>query len=121
MRLPSGFMYLLSIVGQFCKVRNRQTKIMSWTDYIDKGLSEGAELVVGGGTLAGDFENGYFVQPTVFSAVHNDMVIAKEENFGPVVAAMPFDDIEDVIERVNKSTYGLTARWAVMRWNNIQK
>lgn len=75
-------------------------------DYIDKGIDEGAEVVVGG---TKPFENGYFVSPTVFVDVRDDMTIAKEEIFGPVVTAMPFDDIDDVIERANRSNYGLAA------------
>jgi phenylacetaldehyde dehydrogenase len=76
--------------------------------YIGDGIAAGAELVVGGGRLAGD---GYFIQPTVFADTTDDMAIAREEIFGPVLCAMPFDD--DDIDRLaaigNASVYGLAA------------
>ncbi|WP_425467102.1 aldehyde dehydrogenase family protein [Pseudalkalibacillus caeni] len=75
-------------------------------DYINKGKSEGAELLTGGNV---PFENGYFVEPTVFADVDDKMTIAKEEIFGPVVAAMPFEDLDEVIDRANDSDYGLAA------------
>jgi aldehyde dehydrogenase (NAD+) len=74
--------------------------------YINKGIEEGAELVAGG---TKPYENGYFVAPTVFAAVKDEMTIAKEEIFGPVIAAMPFEDLDEVIERANLSQYGLAA------------
>ncbi|MFA8438614.1 aldehyde dehydrogenase family protein [Bacillaceae bacterium YX66] len=74
--------------------------------YIEKGKEEGAELLTGG---TNPFEQGYFVEPTIFAAVEDDMTIAKEEIFGPVVAAMPFEDLDEVIERANNTTYGLAA------------
>ncbi|MGB8955694.1 MAG: aldehyde dehydrogenase family protein [Tumebacillaceae bacterium] len=79
------------------------------TSYIERGLEQGAKVAVGGERAAGDLANGYFVKPTVFYDVHDEMAIAQEEIFGPVVAAMPFDDIDDVIKRANLSTYGLAA------------
>ncbi|WP_027725052.1 aldehyde dehydrogenase family protein [Tuberibacillus calidus] len=74
-------------------------------NYIEKGKSEGAELLTGG-TYS---ERGYFVEPTVFADVSDDMTIAKEEIFGPVVCAMPFEDLDEVIARANNSEYGLAA------------
>jgi aldehyde dehydrogenase (NAD+) len=74
--------------------------------YIEKGKSEGAEVVTGGYYGQGE---GYFVTPTIFAGVEDEMTIAKEEIFGPVVAAMPFDDLDDVINRANNSEYGLAA------------
>ncbi|MGE7766245.1 aldehyde dehydrogenase family protein [Peribacillus sp. NPDC096540] len=74
--------------------------------YIEQGKSEGAEVVTGGSYGKGD---GYFVAPTIFAGVNDEMTIAKEEIFGPVVAAMPFDDLDDVIRRANNSEYGLAA------------
>ncbi|MFJ7364310.1 aldehyde dehydrogenase family protein [Peribacillus frigoritolerans] len=74
--------------------------------YIEKGKAEGAEVVTGGSYGQGD---GYFVTPTIFAGVEDEMTIAKEEIFGPVVAAMPFDDLDDVINRANNSEYGLAA------------
>jgi acyl-CoA reductase-like NAD-dependent aldehyde dehydrogenase len=74
--------------------------------YIDAGLNEGAELVTGGNR---PFDKGYFVAPTIFANVKDEMTIAREEIFGPVVAAMPFEDLDDVIRRANDSEYGLAA------------
>jgi acyl-CoA reductase-like NAD-dependent aldehyde dehydrogenase len=74
--------------------------------YIEKGNAEGAELVTGGSALAGD---GYFVEPTLFSATGDDLTIAREEIFGPVLVAMPYDSIEEVARRANDTDYGLAA------------
>jgi len=74
--------------------------------YIERGRAEGAELVAGGG--AGDGE-GYFVEPTLFTATRDDLTIAREEIFGPVLVAMPFDDLEEVARRANDTEYGLAA------------
>ncbi|ASS74242.1 betaine-aldehyde dehydrogenase [Tumebacillus algifaecis] len=79
------------------------------TGYIEKGLEQGAKVATGGARADGDLANGYFVRPTVFYDVQDEMTIAQEEIFGPVVAAMPFDDIDDVIKRANLTTYGLAA------------
>jgi aldehyde dehydrogenase (NAD+) len=77
-----------------------------YVHYIKKGLQEGAKLEVEGRILEG---KGYFVEPTVFSNVHDDMAIAKEEIFGPVVAIMKFKTVDEVIKRANYSSYGLGA------------
>ncbi|GEN33929.1 aldehyde dehydrogenase family protein [Aneurinibacillus danicus] len=74
--------------------------------YIEKGKAEGAEVVAGGVYGQGD---GYFVTPTIFADVNDEMTIAKEEIFGPVVAAMPFEDLDEVIRRANNSEFGLAA------------
>lgn len=74
--------------------------------YIEKGIEQGAEVLVGGGKAS---ERGYFVQPTIFANVRDDMTIAREEIFGPVVAAMPFEDLDEVIARANDTEYGLAA------------
>ena len=78
------------------------------TGYIDIGRSEGAEVVTGGGP-APELGDGYFVQPTVFTGVNNDMRIAQEEIFGPVAAVIPVDDVEDAIRIANDTIYGLAA------------
>ncbi|WP_213422710.1 aldehyde dehydrogenase family protein [Bhargavaea massiliensis] len=75
-------------------------------EYIEKGKEEGARLV-SGGTKAG--EKGYFVRPTIFADVEDNMTIAREEIFGPVMAVFPFDTVEEVIKRANDSDYGLAA------------
>ena len=78
------------------------------TGYIDIGRSEGAEVATGGERPT-DLGDGYFVQPTVFTGVSNDMRIAQEEIFGPVVAVIPVDDVEDAIRIGNDTIYGLAS------------
>jgi aldehyde dehydrogenase (NAD+) len=75
--------------------------------YIDVGRTDGAELLRGGGRLDGELADGYFVQPTVFGGVTNDMRIAREEIFGPVLSILPFDDLDEAIAIANDSEYGL--------------
>lgn len=75
-------------------------------NYIEKGINEGAELLAGGQK---PHEEGFFVEPTIFADVKDDMTIAKEEIFGPVIAAMPFEDLDELIDRANKTEYGLAA------------
>ncbi|MFJ8066856.1 aldehyde dehydrogenase family protein [Psychrobacillus sp. NPDC096426] len=75
--------------------------------YVDIGLQEGAELLVGGNPTEAELANGYYVKPTVLANVSNDMTIAREEIFGPVVTGMPFNDIDKVIRLANQTEYGL--------------
>jgi aldehyde dehydrogenase (NAD+) len=76
--------------------------------YLDVGVAEGATAIVGGARLREEaLADGYFVPPTVFVGVEDEMRIAREEIFGPVISAIPFDDIEDVIRRGNQSPFGL--------------
>jgi aldehyde dehydrogenase (NAD+) len=77
--------------------------------YIRKGIEEGATLVTGGPDQPEGFEKGYYVKPTVFANVRNDMTIAQEEIFGPVLAIIPYDDEEDAIRIANDTIYGLHA------------
>ena len=74
--------------------------------YIKSGLKEGAKCTVGGGTVG---DKGYFVEPTVLTNTNDKMQVIKEEIFGPVVAAEPFDDHEEIMSRSNNSNYGLAA------------
>lgn len=74
--------------------------------YIDSGKQEGAKLVTGGERCG---KRGYFVKPTIFDAVDNNMKIAREEIFGPVVSAITFDDVSDMVRQCNSSIYGLAA------------
>ncbi len=76
--------------------------------YIQQGQDEGARLI-SGGSRATDLGKGYFVKPTVFADVDGSMAIAKEEIFGPVLAAIPFSTEEDLIAKANDSIYGLVA------------
>ena len=75
--------------------------------YIETGKEEGASVVAGG--RRADIRPGYFVEPTVFDGVTPDMTIAREEIFGPVLATLSFDDVDDAIEQANDTMYGLAA------------
>ena len=77
--------------------------------FIAKGISEGARLITGGAGRPEGLEKGYFVRPTVFSNVRNDMEIAREEIFGPVVAILPYRDEEEAVRIANDTPYGLQA------------
>ena len=74
--------------------------------YIEAGKREGATLACGGERIG---DRGYFIQPTVFSDVRDEMKIAREEIFGPVMSIIPFKDMDEVIARANRTTYGLAA------------
>lgn len=76
---------------------------------IEAGIAEGAELLVGGPGKPDGFETGYFVKPTIFAGVNNQMRIARDEVFGPVLAIIPFDTEEEAIEVANDTNYGLAA------------
>src|SRR5450759_3861067 len=76
--------------------------------YIESGRSEGAEVLTGGEAALGD-SGGYFVAPTLFSTTSDDIRIAREEIFGPVLVASPYDTLEEVAERANAGEYGLAA------------
>jgi aldehyde dehydrogenase (NAD+) len=78
-------------------------KVMS---YIDSGKCEGAELLTGGKRVG---DRGYFIEPTVFANVKDEMKIAREEIFGPVMSIIKFHDIDEVVERANNTMYGLAA------------
>jgi aldehyde dehydrogenase (NAD+) len=78
------------------------------TGYLNVARQEGARAVVGGQQLTeGPFAKGYFVPPTVYADVRDDMRIAQEEIFGPVISAIPFTDVDEVIRRGNATTFGL--------------
>lgn len=82
--------------------KEQQNKVIS---YIDQGNNEGATMLTGGGYA----DKGYFVEPTIFTDVNEQMSIAKEEIFGPVVVAMPYENLDEIIERANDTPYGLAA------------
>jgi aldehyde dehydrogenase (NAD+) len=84
---------------QFDKIQN----------LIESGIAEGATLVTGGPGRPADLNRGYFVRPTIFSNVTPEMRIAREEIFGPVLAIMPYDSVEQAIERANDTAYGLAS------------
>jgi betaine-aldehyde dehydrogenase len=92
-------------VGTLVSERQRE-RVM---DYIEIGRSEGATIVVGGEPPTGpEFATGAYLQPTVFDNVSNDMRIAREEIFGPVVAIIPFDSEEEAVRLANDTPYGLS-------------
>ena len=85
----------------------QQEKVL---EYIGIGTEEGANLVCGGGALSGDlYDNGFYVEPTIFSDVTTDMRIAQEEIFGPVLTAMEAHDIEEAISVSNQVQFGLSS------------
>ncbi len=88
--------------------REQYEKVLS---YIEIGKNEGAKLVYGGQPIRGgeEFDYGYFVMPTIFDQVTSDMRIAKEEIFGPVLAVMTYRTLDEAIDIVNSTEYGLIA------------
>ena len=90
-----------------------ETQLRRVQSYIERGVEEGAKLVVGGVEPPAGLEKGYFVEPTVFSGVRPDMAIAQEEIFGPVLSILPYQDEDDAIRIANDSEYGLAgAVWS---------
>jgi acyl-CoA reductase-like NAD-dependent aldehyde dehydrogenase len=83
----------------------QQERVLS---YIESGREQGAELVTGGEAALSD-SGGYFVAPTVFSSTSDELRIVREEIFGPVLVASPYDTLEEVAERANATEYGLAA------------
>ncbi len=75
--------------------------------YIKKGVEEGATLVTGGAEAPEGLDKGYFIRPTVFANVRNDMTIAREEIFGPVLSIIPYEDEDDAVRIANDTVYGL--------------
>ncbi len=102
-------------VGDPKEEGNHIGPVVSKTQYdkiqglIEKGIEEGARLVAGGLGRPEGFNRGYYVRPTVFADVNNEMTVAREEIFGPVLSMIPFDDEEEAIKIANDTSYGLTA------------
>jgi acyl-CoA reductase-like NAD-dependent aldehyde dehydrogenase len=86
-----------------------ETQMNTVLGYIEKGKAEGAKLVAGGARAKVGDGKGFFVQATVFDEVGNDMTIAREEIFGPVLAVMAFDDVDEAVRKANENPYGLAA------------
>lgn len=86
--------------------KKQQERVLA---YIEQGKAEGARLVTGGGVPKG-LEHGYYVEPTLFADVTNDMTIAREEIFGPVLVVIPYDSEEEAIAIANDSVYGLSGQ-----------
>jgi acyl-CoA reductase-like NAD-dependent aldehyde dehydrogenase len=90
-----------------------QAQVDRVNGYIEKGIEEGAKLVTGGPGKPEGLEQGYYVRPTVFSNVSNDMTIAREEIFGPVLSILPYDGEEQAVQIANDTPYGLSGGvWA---------
>jgi aldehyde dehydrogenase (NAD+) len=90
--------------------------LISWrqlervSGFLADGRDQGARVVAGGDRLSeGAFAKGHFIAPTVFADVNDDMRIAQEEIFGPVISTLPFDTIEEAVARANATPYGLAA------------
>jgi acyl-CoA reductase-like NAD-dependent aldehyde dehydrogenase len=78
--------------------------------YLKSGVDEGATVALGGGVPEGEqFEKGPWIQPTIFTDVTNDMTIAREEIFGPVLVVLRYDTLDEAVAMANDSEYGLTA------------
>lgn len=92
-----------TVIGPLISAKQKERVL----NYVDIGKNEGAEMLVGGEVTDGNLADGYFVKPTVMANVDNAMTIAKEEIFGPVVSAIPFESEEEVIQLANNTEYGL--------------
>jgi aldehyde dehydrogenase (NAD+) len=86
-----------------------QDQMQTVLTFIEAGKKDGAKLVSGGNRVTVGDSKGYFIEPTIFGDVKNDMTIAKEEIFGPVLSVLAFDDIDEVIDQANSNPYGLAA------------
>ena len=95
---PRGAIGPISNANQYNKVQ----------EMIQKGIEEGATLVAGGPGRPEGFNKGYFARPTVFADVSNDMTIAREEIFGPVLCMIPYNTEDEAIEMANDTVYGLS-------------
>ncbi len=86
-----------------------QEQMETVLSFIDAGKKDGAKLVAGGNRASVDGGKGFFIEPTIFGDVKNEMRIAREEIFGPVLSVLTFDDIDQVVEQANNNPYGLAA------------
>jgi len=86
-----------------------QEQMQTVLGYIEAGKRDGAKLLAGGNRVQVDGSKGFFIEPTIFGDVKNDMKVAQEEIFGPVLAVLTFDDVDEVIEQANDNPYGLAA------------
>ncbi|MCO5600978.1 hypothetical protein L7F22_055095 [Adiantum nelumboides] len=83
-----------------------ETQFKKILEYIESGKGEGAQLLTGGNPVG---NKGYYIEPTIFGDVKDDMKIAREEIFGPVMSVLKFKTLDEVVKRANNSTYGLAA------------
>jgi len=101
LKIGSGF-DPANLLGPLISAKQQQRV----TGYVARGREQGAEIVMGGGTYG---DKGFFVEPTIFANVNRNMDIVREEIFGPVLVATPFDDIAEVVTAANDTRYGLGA------------
>ncbi|WP_186672733.1 alpha-ketoglutaric semialdehyde dehydrogenase GucD [Sporosarcina sp. BP05] len=106
--------------GTWMGPSSSQGQLDTVLSYIEKGKAEGANLLFGGNEVVGkDGLNGYYVEPTVFEGVTSKMVLAQEEIFGPVLALMKVDTMEEALEVANDSEYGLSASIFTTKISNM--
>ena len=86
-----------------------QEQMQTVLRYIESGKKDGAQLVAGGNRVSVNGGKGFFLEPTIFARVKNEMQIAREEIFGPVLSVLTFDDVDEVVEQANNNPYGLAA------------
>jgi aldehyde dehydrogenase (NAD+) len=99
-----------------------QAQLERVTGYLESGKSQGARAASGGGRMTGSGrEKGYFVEPTIFADVTDDMKIAREEIFGPVICVLPFDTLEEAVARGNDTNYGLGGGVWTQNINNAHR
>jgi len=99
-----------------------QAQLERVTGYLEKGRAQGARAAAGGTRLSeGALAEGYFVAPTVFADVKDEMAIAREEIFGPVISALPFKQIDEVLRRANATEYGLGSGVWTRNVDNVQR
>jgi len=95
----------LTTMGPMSSKKQKNTVL----NYIEKGLAEGARLITGGTEMPEGLQEGAYVKPTIFADVSNDMTIAREEIFGPVLCIMAYTDLDHAVEIANDSVYGLSS------------
>src|SRR5258708_11005156 len=86
-----------------------QEQMQTVLGYIEAGKKDGAKLLAGGNRVHVDGSKGFFIEPTIFGDVKNNMKVAQQELFGPVLSVLTFDDVEEVIEQANSNPNGLAA------------
>lgn len=94
-----------AFMGPMSSAQQQQTVLR----YIEKGLEEGATLVTGGVEKPAGLEKGFYIRPTIFAQVNNQMTIAREEIFGPVLCMIPYSDLDEAVAIANDTPYGLSS------------
>lgn len=99
---------------------SNRTQFEKVQSLIKKGIEEGAQMIAGGTGRPDGLTRGYFVKPTVFTSVSNDMTIAREEIFGPVLSIIPYEDDDDAVRIANDTPYGLSGFVASGNWQRAR-